>query len=89
MPRGTNGDGRVDLQDLNNVRNNFDEIGLGDANQDGVVNLDDLNLVRNNFGTQASQVSAAHDAVFALLARSETKLNVPRKAASGRTGAAV
>lgn len=58
MPRGTNGDGRVDLQDLNNVRNNFGGIGLGDA-------------------------------VFALLARSDTKLNSPRKAALGRTGAAV
>ncbi len=46
----TNGDGRVDLVDLNNVRNNFGGIGLGDANSDGAVDLQDLNAVRNNFG---------------------------------------
>lgn len=46
----TNGDGRVDLADLNNVRNHFGGTGLGDANQDGAVNLQDLNAVRNHFG---------------------------------------
>lgn len=49
----TNGDGRVDLADLNNVRNNFGAVGpgvLGDANGDNQVNLADLNAVRNNFG---------------------------------------
>jgi hypothetical protein len=47
----TNGDGVVDLVDLNNVRNNFGGTGLGDtAPFDGVVNLEDLNAVRNNFG---------------------------------------
>ncbi|MDZ4781007.1 MAG: hypothetical protein SGJ19_12200 [Planctomycetia bacterium] len=39
------------MNDLNNVRNNFDGTGTGDANGDGIVNIDDLNLVRNNFGT--------------------------------------
>jgi hypothetical protein len=47
----TNGDGVVDLVDLNNVRNNFGGSGLGDtAPFDGVVDLEDLNAVRNNFG---------------------------------------
>jgi len=49
----TDGDGKVDLEDLNNVRNNFGarEGGiLGDTNDDGLVDLEDLNAVRNNFG---------------------------------------
>jgi hypothetical protein len=46
----TNGDGVVNIDDLNNVRNNFGGAGLGDTNGDGVVNIDDLNNVRNNFG---------------------------------------
>ena len=56
----TNNDGVVDLQDLNNVRNNFG-VGvidgppiLGEAYPfDGIVDLVDLNLVRNRFGTRA------------------------------------
>jgi len=51
----TNGDGRVDLDDLNNVRNNFGGSGLGDTNNDGRVDLDDLNNVRNNFGAVGAQ----------------------------------
>ncbi len=54
LPGDTNGDFRVDLDDLNNVRNHFGELGmpvLGDTSPfDGIVNLDDLNAVRNNFG---------------------------------------
>jgi hypothetical protein len=53
----TNSDGRVDLVDLNNVRNNFGAVGtgvLGDANDDGRVDLQDLNAVRNNFGASVS-----------------------------------
>jgi hypothetical protein len=46
----TNGDGVVDLTDLNNVRNNFGGAGVGDTNGDGIVDLVDLNAVRNNFG---------------------------------------
>lgn len=52
----TNGDGDVNLDDLNAVRNNFGASGPvgstpGDAFPfDGVVDLDDLNGVRNNFG---------------------------------------
>ena len=50
----TNGDGKVDLTDLNNVRNHFGAVGtglVGDAYpSDGVVDLKDLNAVRNQFG---------------------------------------
>jgi hypothetical protein len=50
----TDKDGDVDLDDLNNVRNHFDETGeniLGDtAPYDGVVDLNDLNRVHDNFG---------------------------------------
>ena len=49
----TNGDGVVDIVDLNNVRNNFGEGGLGDTNQDGNVDITDLNNVRNHFGQSA------------------------------------
>jgi hypothetical protein len=52
----TDGDLRVDLSDLNNVRNNFGLSGidvLGDTNNDHVVDLTDLNNVRNNFGASA------------------------------------
>lgn len=52
----TDGDGDVDLTDLNAVRNNFGGAGpAGDAFPfDGVVDLTDLNLVRNNFGAVAA-----------------------------------
>lgn len=52
----TNDDGRVDLVDLNNVRNNFGGVGLGDTNSDGIVDLNDLNNVRNDFGGAATAV---------------------------------
>ena len=57
IPGDTNGDGVVDIQDLNNVRNQFGAMGagvLGDTLPfDGVVDINDLNAVRNNFGTSA------------------------------------
>jgi len=57
----TNGDGRVDIDDLNNVRNNFGASAPpdppGDTNADGTVNIDDLNNVRNNFGAMAAAAS--------------------------------
>jgi hypothetical protein len=49
----TDDDGDVDLTDLNNVRNQFGNIGLdilGDTDDDDDVDLTDLNNVRNNFG---------------------------------------
>ncbi len=51
----TNDDGKVDLNDLNNVRNNFGGAGVGDTDGDNDVDLDDLNNVRNNFGAGGSQ----------------------------------
>jgi hypothetical protein len=56
-PGDTDDDGDVDLDDLNNVRNNFGAVGesSGDADDDGDVDLDDLNAVRNNFGAAGSQ----------------------------------
>lgn len=53
------GDGAVDLDDLNAVRNNFGAAGVGragDADGNGLVNLTDLNLVRNHFGASAGAV---------------------------------
>jgi hypothetical protein len=54
----TNKNGDVDIDDLNNVRNNFGATGsldgslAGDAYPfDGIVNIDDLNAVRNHFST--------------------------------------
>ncbi len=56
-------DGKVDLYDLNNVRNNFGEEGEfglpGDTPRfDGVVDLSDLNAVRNNFGLNVDGANA-------------------------------
>lgn len=45
-----NGDGRVDVADLNLVRNNFGGRGYGDADGDWDIDVVDLNSVRNNFG---------------------------------------
>ncbi len=50
----TDDDGDVDLDDLNNVRNNFGSVGAGDTDGDNDVDLDDLNNVRNNFGAVGS-----------------------------------
>ena len=52
QPGDTNGDGQVDIVDLNNVRNNFgsENPPVGDTNGDNVVDITDLNAVRNNFG---------------------------------------
>jgi len=57
VPGDTDGDRDVDLDDLNNVRNNFgtDNPPAGDTDADGDVDLDDLNAVRNNFGAAGSQ----------------------------------
>ncbi len=71
QPGDTNGDGVVNLNDLNNVRNHFGETGSsipGDANGDGSVTLVDLNLVRNNFGTTAGPTPVPEPASGALIA---------------------
>lgn len=87
----TNGDGVVDLIDLNNVRNNFGGTGTGDTNDDGIVDLVDLNAVRNNFGasgspaielagrTVPSRQAEAVDALFATWTQPRTDAMAPRK----------
>ncbi|MDZ4779784.1 MAG: hypothetical protein SGJ19_05990, partial [Planctomycetia bacterium] len=53
----TNGDGDVNITDLNNVRNNFGAAGgapLGDTDVDHDVDITDLNNVRNNFGATSN-----------------------------------
>jgi ELWxxDGT repeat protein len=65
LPGDTNGDGRVSLDDLNNVRNHFGQSGagvIGDTNGDGVVNVDDLNNVLNNFGATVDNQAAPSNA---------------------------
>jgi len=58
VPGDTDGDGDVDLEDLNNVRNHFGQSGepvLGDTLPfDGAVDLADLNNVRNHFGATSA-----------------------------------
>jgi len=63
VPGDTNGDGLVDVNDLNNVRNFFGAMGPDDGTLDGdaypfdgLVNIDDLNAVRNNFGAEGAAV---------------------------------
>lgn len=53
LPGDTDHNGRVDVTDLNAVRNNFGADGThlsGDADFDGDVDVSDLNAIRNNFG---------------------------------------
>jgi hypothetical protein len=70
LPGDTNDDGRVDLEDLNNVRNHFGQQphGIpGDAHpQDGVIDLNDLNLVRNHFGGGPASVPEPASVALAL-----------------------
>ncbi len=52
-PGDTNGDRRVDFQDLNTVLSQFGQSGIGlagDVTGDGVVNFVDLNIVLGAFG---------------------------------------
>jgi hypothetical protein len=70
VPGDTNGDGVVNIVDLNNVRNNFGANGnpiLGDtAPFDGAVTIADLNNVRNNFGTGGVSQSVPEPSGIAL-----------------------
>jgi hypothetical protein len=62
----TNGDGRVDITDLNNVRNSFGAQSSNGAPVpgdtypiDGRVDIKDLNAVRNQFGTSLTGAPVA------------------------------
>jgi hypothetical protein len=75
----TNGDNKVDLVDLNNVRNNFGGGGVGDTDADGDVDLTDLNNVRNNFGAAGSPSAVPEPSTFLLAGASLLGLWVARK----------
>jgi hypothetical protein len=70
VPGDTDGDGDVDVVDLNNVRNNFGASGdpiLGDTHPfNGAVDIQDLNNVRNNFGVRPDANSVPEPATFGL-----------------------
>ncbi len=84
IPGDTDRNGRVDLEDLNAVRNNFGRSAPGIAGDtfpfNGKVDLDDLNAVRNNFGATAAspgtsaQSPLATDAVFQTWNASDARL---------------
>ncbi len=65
----TDDDGDVDLDDLNNVRNNFGGANppIGDTDGDNDVDLDDLNAVRNNFGATGGSQSVPEPATIVML----------------------
>lgn len=66
VPGDTNDDDKVDLQDLNAVRNHFGEYAApGDVDRNGLVSLSDLNMVRNNFGTSSTSVPEPSSLVIA------------------------
>lgn len=48
--RDVDGDSDLDIADLNAVRNNFGNPGIGDIDESGTVDIGDLNYARNNFG---------------------------------------
>lgn len=66
-----NGDGTVDLLDLDILGNNFGldpaTMAQGDANNDGVVDLLDLDILGNTFGSSASAASSIPEPTAALL----------------------
>ena len=64
----TNGDGKVTIEDLNNVRNNFGVTGLGDTTGDNQVTSADLNHVRNNFGAGTGGANAVPEPGTMLMA---------------------
>lgn len=74
-PRGDfNGDGVVDILDLDILSTNFGQMGGaatpddGDANDDGKVDILDLDLLSSNFGaTTSASASVPEPAAFALL----------------------
>ena len=72
----TNGDGVVDIVDLNNVRNNFGATGLGDTDGNGTVDITDLNNVRNNFGATLPANAVPEPGSLALAAMAAIGLSV-------------
>ncbi len=76
----TDDDGDVDLDDLNNVRNNFgSSVSAGDTDGDGDVDLDDLNNVRNNFGSSGSAQAVPEPATWLMVALGGAALSFGRR----------
>jgi len=78
MDGDANGDGVVDLEDLNLVRNHFGQTGdplPGDTDFDGDVDLEDLNAVRNHFGTSIAGSPALPAAAVTPEKRNARKLS--------------
>lgn len=70
VPGDTDGDGDIDLTDLNNVQNNFGAASppaLGDTDGDGDIDLTDLNNVQNNFGATSAGQAIPEPTTIALL----------------------
>ena len=78
VPGDTDGDGDVDIDDLNAVRNNFGGMGAGDTDGDGDVDIDDLNNVRNNFGVGGAALRVSTTAADLLFERSYATLPAER-----------
>jgi hypothetical protein len=84
LPGDTNGDGAVDIVDLNNVRNNFGAVGqgvLGDTDGDGQVGITDLNAVRNNFGLGGAPAAALSTATIEPAKRVAVRASIDMAAA--------
>jgi len=87
LPGDTNDDGRVDIEDLNAVRNHFGATGedlAGDSNNDGRVDIEDLNEVRNNFGATTPAPTLVTNPTIALAktgSASQPKPSLPVKPA--------
>jgi len=90
----TNGDGQVNVIDLNNVRNNFGADGpgvVGDTDGNNRVDVSDLNAVRNNFGASLPNPSplAAAPQVVQTSAASRVRSVSARQALTSQHDAAL
>lgn len=82
----TNGDGEVNIVDLNNVRNNLGGTGLGDTDGDLDVDINDLNAVRNNFGNSVGTQPVPEPGSWTLLAIAAATLGFAGRRSSWRRG---
>lgn len=78
----TDGNGVVDLVDLNNVKNNFGAVSppaLGDTDGNGTIDLVDLNNVKNNFGATAGGAVSVPEPASALMVLAGVALAATRR----------
>jgi hypothetical protein len=91
LPGDTNGDGQVNVVDLNNVRNNFGAEGegvLGDTDGNNRVDVSDLNAVRNNFGASLPNPSPAAE-MLQTSTNSHDRRGAARRTLSSQHAAAI